>query len=391
MLKIYRSSLSTKLQHPFIANIPLKINLESFIDENRNLGREEHCLPTKNEKTLQATKFSSLNNVQNNRKCNFSPNLLGQQVLTFHGLNLSQKRSYSVQSSIESFAQTQSGIFKLLSESPPVEYCQKFLLSIHDITGLPWWASIICSTVLVRTTITLPLAVYQQYILAKLENLKLELPDLVKELKKETAIAVRLYGWDEPTARRAYYKSLRKLWNNLIIRDNCHPLKTTILLWFQIPIWISLSVSLRNMVYMLPVPDYHAQLIFTEFQVGGFGFIPNLTIPDQSWIFPVALGLINLLIIEIQQLSRPPNLPVSGFQKFVTNAFRVFSVILVPISASVPSCLVLYWTTSSTYGLLQNLLLMSPKVKGFLRIPKTTAVDPYKTLLSNVKTRFKIS
>lgn len=71
------------------------------------------------------------------------------------------------------------------------------------------------------------------------------------------------------------------------------------MLWFQIPMWVSLSVSLRNLVYMLPKQDLQAQLTFTELSLGGFSFIPNLTFPDQSWILPIALGIINLLIIEV--------------------------------------------------------------------------------------------
>lgn len=35
-------------------------------------------------------------------------------------------------------------------------------------------------------------------------------------------------------------------------------------------------------------------------------------------------------------------------------------------------CLVLYWTTSSAYGLIQNLLLLSPKIRRLCNIPKTS-------------------
>lgn len=51
---------------------------------------------------------------------------------------------------------------------------------------------------------------------------------------------------------------------------------------------------------MLPVTDFNAQLTFTELMVGGFAFIPNLTIPDASWILPVTLGILNLAIIEVR-------------------------------------------------------------------------------------------
>lgn len=63
--------------------------------------------------------------------------------------------------------------------------------------------------------------------------------------------------------------------------------------------WISLSISLRNLVYMLPDQDLSAKLTFTELSVGGFGFIPNLTEMDSSLILPVTLGIINLAIIEV--------------------------------------------------------------------------------------------
>lgn len=92
---------------------------------------------------------------------------------------------------------------------------------------------------------------------------------------------------------------MRKQWTKLIERENCHPLKTTILLLFQIPLWVSVSVALRNLVYILPTRSLEAQISFAELTLGGFSFIPNLTVPDSSFIFPVALGLINLAIIEV--------------------------------------------------------------------------------------------
>ncbi|XP_076272908.1 cytochrome c oxidase assembly protein COX18, mitochondrial isoform X2 [Rhynchophorus ferrugineus] len=364
MIKIIRRCRSLPLQH----QDPRIFLVKTY--ENRYLGQQNSLLLNENSKRGYATDLRTV---------------LKKQSGVF------QKRHYSLQSQVELFVQTQTGLFKFLSESATVKWCQSFLINVHDMTGLPWWATIICSTIILRTVVTLPLAVYQQYILAKLENLKQELPYLVNELKKETAIAVKLYGWDERTARATYNRSLRKQWNNLIVRDNCHPFKSTILFWFQIPMWVSLSVSLRNLVYMLPNRDLQAQLTFTELSLGGFSFIPNLTIPDHSWILPVALGIINLLIIELQQLSRLQTSSPTKIQKYLTNTFRFISVLMIPFAAAVPSCLTLYWTTSSAYGLVQNLILMSPNIKRAFRIPKTAMEinDPYKTVLSNLKNRFK--
>jgi inner membrane protein COX18 len=39
---------------------------------------------------------------------------------------------------------------------------------------------------------------------------------------------------------------------------------------------------------------------YMELSVGGFGWIPNLLVPDESLILPVSLGLINLAIVEVE-------------------------------------------------------------------------------------------
>ena len=48
-----------------------------------------------------------------------------------------------------------------VSASKPVEIIQEGVTQIHDISGLPWWATIIASTVLLRSVMTFPLAIYQ--------------------------------------------------------------------------------------------------------------------------------------------------------------------------------------------------------------------------------------
>lgn len=279
-----------------------------------------------------------------------------------------------------------------LSNSTPVAYMQEGLVQIHDFTGLPWWASIIFSTFLFRTVVTLPLAVYQNKITSRLENLTLEMPAIVEELKKETAFAMKKYNWTQQQARQIYNRSLKKQWNNLIVRDNCHPAKTLIVLWGQIPLWIFQSVAIRNLVYMLPDPNLlQTKLIFTELTIGGFGWIPNLTEVDSSYILPIVLGLVNLSIIQMQSAlrTRPP----TRLQRYVTNAFRVLSVEMIPIASSVPSALCLYWVSSSVYGLIQNLILISPRVKRLIGIPltKSEIQNPYERLTESFKKQIGLS
>lgn len=124
-----------------------------------------------------------------------------------HSFN-ERKRNFSLQSSVESIIKTQTGIFRTISESTPVEYLQNFVVSVHDISGLPWWATVMCTTVLLRSSVTVPLAIYQNYILGKVHHIQLELGELVKELRKEVAIAVKQYKWDEKTARYHFKRSV---------------------------------------------------------------------------------------------------------------------------------------------------------------------------------------
>ncbi|PSN37222.1 hypothetical protein C0J52_12661 [Blattella germanica] len=130
-----------------------------------------------------------------------------------------------------------------------------------------------------------------------------------------------------------------------------------------------------------------AMTTYMELSVGGFGWIPNLLVPDESLVFPVALGFINLAIVELQTMSKIRK--EGKLQKYVTHFFRGLSLVMIPIAASVPSCLSLYWVTSSTYGLIQNLILLSPRVKRFGNIPETpTELEkPYKHIASEIRQR----
>lgn len=59
------------------------------------------------------------------------------------------------------------GWYESIAESTPVCLTEQLLVSTQQITGLPWWASIICTTLALRTAITLPLGIYQTIIIAK--------------------------------------------------------------------------------------------------------------------------------------------------------------------------------------------------------------------------------
>ncbi len=57
--------------------------------------------------------------------------------------------------------------YESVADSTPVYLTEQLLNSAQQMTGLPWWASIMCTTLALRTAITLPLGIYQSIIIAK--------------------------------------------------------------------------------------------------------------------------------------------------------------------------------------------------------------------------------
>jgi inner membrane protein COX18 len=85
--------------------------------------------------------------------------------------------------------------------------------------------------------------------------------------------------------------------------------------------------------------------------------------------------------------------PTDGrLQKYGQYFFRTLSLLMVPLAAVVPSGLSLYWVSSSVFGLFQNLLILSPKVRRLVGIPKVNSEleKPYAHLLDKIKERLRI-
>ncbi|NXW83710.1 COX18 protein, partial [Alopecoenas beccarii] len=287
-----------------------------------------------------------------------------------------QSRRLTVAALFSAPSGSPGGLYEWLAQSAPVHWAEDGLVALQAAAGLPWWAAIVCGAALLRTAVTLPLAAHQGRLLAKLENLQPEIKKLAEHLRYEVSVCERQLGWSEKVARFHFKKNLRRIITELYIRDNCHPFKATLLVWVQIPIWVCVSLALRNC--SVGTMDSEVQ---EQFSVGGVLWFRDLTAPDSTWILPVALGLMNLLIVEIFALRK---LEVSRFQKLATNFFRMVSVVMIPVAATVPSSMALYWFSSSFVGLSHNLLLCSPTFRRLCFIPRTKSDSetPYRDIVS---------
>lgn len=271
----------------------------------------------------------------------------------------------------------------------PIGFTQKVLENIHTATGLPWWASIALSTILLRGIVTIPLAVYSTSIMAKVELLQPQIMKLSLELRREVAVAVKKFAWDAKKAQSKYNSTMKKLVSDLYIRDNCHPAKSSLVLWFQIPMWVCMSFALRNMSGAVPAAasGVAAPVLCPDLAAEGMLWFPDLTVPDATWVLPVLLGVVNLLNIEMHTLTTKQ---VTKFHKGVTFVMRVLSLFMVPVGAVVPSCMCYYWVCSSLIGLGQNFLFKMPSVRRLLRVPQTPSESqtPFQDMINAARTKY---
>lgn len=283
-----------------------------------------------------------------------------------------------------------SGIFQAISESAPVEWATEIFRLMHDHTGLPWWATIIITTLITRTFVNLPLTVLDHHTRAKRENLKGEMQEIAKRIKMEVQMEAATTEITPSRAALLYTLAVSREQKELFQRENVHPFKSVVIILLQLPVWLSFSVGMRNMCFMLPQINSATLKDYNELTHGGFGWIQNLIETDQFYILPVMIGVVSLSILEVQRVAFDTK--PTKFSKIYTNFLRILFVSFVPLTAFVPSGLCLYWVTNNGCALAQALLLLSPKFRRLVRIPKTDSElqHPYSELYKRLIGKFYV-
>ncbi|KAG9072741.1 Mitochondrial inner membrane protein oxa1l [Linnemannia hyalina] len=225
----------------------------------------------------------------------------------------------------------------------PVGALETFLEAVHISTGLPWWATIAASTVMIRTALV-PFIVKLQGNTARLHNVKPQLERLTENMKlaKETNDTAALARFSAQT-------------QELFAKNDCNPLKSLMLPLLQAPVMISFYLALRDMAN-LPVP---------QFREGGINWFTDLTIADPTYVLPVVSSLGFLAIMELGSEAGGVAQP-----KAMKNVMRVMAVAMVPLTMNFPSAIFVYWLTSNFFTAGQILFFKAPAVRKFFNIPQ---------------------
>jgi inner membrane protein COX18 len=82
--------------------------------------------------------------------------------------------------------------------------------------------------------------------------------------------------------------------------NRCNPRVSFLLPWFQIPLFITMSLTIRGMAgYPLPFLGDSSLPAEPGFAQGGTLWFIDLAASDPTWIMPIAVGATNLLNVEV--------------------------------------------------------------------------------------------
>ena len=165
----------------------------------------------------------------------------------------------------------------VLTGYSPVNVVQYFLEVMHVGTGLPWWATIAATTVIVRLALT-PIVIRLQANAVKINNLRPEIEPLMKRMQEYKQTGEKML------ASNASAKMM-----NLYHKNDCNPLKMMFMPFLQIPIFITFFITLRRMTG-LPVAGMSTE---------GMLWFQNLTVADPYYALPILASLSFMTVMQV--------------------------------------------------------------------------------------------
>ena len=136
---------------------------------------------------------------------------------------------------------TVDSMFNKLISLPPVHYMEDTLATVHDMMGLPWWATIMLSTCVMRLVLTLPAHITQQKVMAKRYVMSEEMKnDILPALEKATNRHVVINKWSKKKATDNYRRVAAQFHIMKVREYNCHMAKMFLPMYIQVMIPISM-------------------------------------------------------------------------------------------------------------------------------------------------------
>jgi YidC/Oxa1 family membrane protein insertase len=186
----------------------------------------------------------------------------------------------------------------------------------HDL-GAPWWLAIVCLTVSVRSVL-FPLTLHQVKSVRALQELKPEMEKIRNKYKDD---------------RQRQQEKLAELYRERQV----NPLGGCLPVLVQMPIFITLYYTIRDFETHVP-----------GFESGGFLWFTDLTRADPYFVLPALFAGTMLAAQELASRNVAPR------QRRI---MRLMPIAIATFLSRFPAALLIYYVTSSSITLLQNLLI----------------------------------
>ena len=217
----------------------------------------------------------------------------------------------------------------------PTSYVMHGMDLFQNTTGLPWWATLVCTGILYRSVIMLPLNVWLQKCMQEF------LPVGAVLNKNNDEIRAASYSLDFPRLQAAQAEKKR-----LVVKYGFGPGHHN---KPAIAIGGSMLLMFTSIGRLIKMP--FAPLLTTHFL-----WVPNLTLPDTFLVMPVVNSILVLVIMKSGADSGVSNPMVNKI--FSTPLyFTGFVLAMGYVQSHVSSALLVYWISSNLAGLVTIQLL----------------------------------
>ncbi len=163
-------------------------------------------------------------------------------------LSHSSRRPMSLATAADSFRDLYLGCLT----STPVTSAATALSSVHDSTGLPWWAVVGCATAALRGALLFPAHVTAQKTIVKRATLYKQFDEqLIPFLRAKVREQQLARGMSDREARARFDRLRQALYKDKVVEYNCAATKMYVPFLLQIPLWVSMSMAIRRLAGIL--------------------------------------------------------------------------------------------------------------------------------------------
>lgn len=206
---------------------------------------------------------------------------------------------------------------------------------VHDFSALPWWLSIVASTIIIRSAI-LPVTIMTMRNSAKMGALK----DDIAEKRELVMEAVKTGNRPLATERQTEMQTFLR-------EAGVAPGKILIGPLVQLPVFLSFFIGIRRVSQSNP-----------EFTTGGAAWFTDISVMDPTYTLPVLCGITLLGMTELGG--------DTGQQKLtpqMRNIMRGVAVLSIPMTYWFPTAVFCYWIPNNLFSILLGAVVRTKTAK----------------------------